>query len=51
MVNVARGPLVDESALCDALEAGRLSAAALDTYEHEPLPPAPGCTPWPTGSS
>jgi D-3-phosphoglycerate dehydrogenase len=38
VVNVARGPLVDESALCDALESGRLSAAALDTYEHEPLP-------------
>ncbi|MEW2563774.1 2-hydroxyacid dehydrogenase [Streptomyces griseorubiginosus] len=38
VVNVARGPLIDESALCDALEAGRLSAAALDTYELEPLP-------------
>ncbi|WP_328747521.1 2-hydroxyacid dehydrogenase [Streptomyces sp. NBC_00285] len=39
VVNVARGPLLDESALCDALESGHLSAAALDTYEHEPLPP------------
>ncbi|MFF4485076.1 2-hydroxyacid dehydrogenase [Streptomyces sp. NPDC001544] len=39
VVNVARGPLLDEDALCDALESGRLSAAALDTYAVEPLPP------------
>ncbi|MEU3339980.1 2-hydroxyacid dehydrogenase [Streptomyces sp. NPDC006668] len=39
LVNVARGPLLDEEALCDALESGRLSAAALDTYAREPLPP------------
>jgi D-3-phosphoglycerate dehydrogenase len=38
VVNAARGPLLDEGALCDALESGRLSAAALDTYEREPLP-------------
>ncbi|MFJ5266132.1 2-hydroxyacid dehydrogenase [Streptomyces sp. NPDC088387] len=38
VVNVARGPLLDEEALCDALESGRLRAAALDTYTHEPLP-------------
>lgn len=38
VVNVARGPLVDEDALCDALESGRVSAAALDTYVREPLP-------------
>ncbi|MFI6205100.1 2-hydroxyacid dehydrogenase [Streptomyces sp. NPDC051041] len=39
VVNAARGPLLDEDALCDALESGRLSAAALDTYAREPLPP------------
>jgi D-3-phosphoglycerate dehydrogenase len=39
VVNAARGPLLDEDALCDALESGRLSAAALDTYGREPLPP------------
>jgi D-3-phosphoglycerate dehydrogenase len=39
LVNAARGPLLDEEALCDALESGRLSAAALDTYAREPLPP------------
>lgn len=38
VVNVARGPLLDEEALCDALESGQVSAAALDTYAHEPLP-------------
>jgi D-3-phosphoglycerate dehydrogenase / 2-oxoglutarate reductase len=38
VVNVARGPLLDEVALCDALESGQLAAAALDTYVTEPLP-------------
>lgn len=38
VVNAARGPLLDEEALCDALESGRLSAAALDTYAREPVP-------------
>ncbi|MEU6593406.1 2-hydroxyacid dehydrogenase [Streptomyces sp. NPDC046881] len=39
VVNAARGPLLDEDALCDALAEGRLSAAALDTFAREPLPP------------
>ncbi|MFJ7147679.1 2-hydroxyacid dehydrogenase [Streptomyces sp. NPDC100445] len=39
VVNAARGPLLDEEALCDALDEGRLSAAALDTFAREPLPP------------
>ncbi len=39
LVNIGRGELIDQDALCDLLDDGHLSGAVLDVFTPEPIPP------------
>ena len=38
VVNLGRGPVIDEAAMVHALTSGRIKGAALDVFDHEPIP-------------
>ena len=40
IINPGRGPLIDDEALIEALDNGRISSATLDVFREEPLPPS-----------
>ena len=39
IINVGRGPVIDEPAMIEALQSGKIRGAALDVFDAEPLPP------------
>ncbi len=39
LINISRGAIVDEAAMIQALQSGKLLGASLDVFQHEPLPP------------
>jgi phosphoglycerate dehydrogenase-like enzyme len=38
IVNISRGPIIDEAALVEALRTGQIAGAGLDVFDEEPLP-------------